>query len=416
MLFIITQAEVHNLTINEFHNLTEPTFIKLYAPWGGHCKHLAPKFEELSTVTNVKVAQVDCTDESVNRTCSELNVHGYPTLKLFFNNQFIDYEGDREVGAMKLWVEATILPLQRASISDLKQRAASCNVSSFFFASTSHPEQFEDTLSQFKGKIVIGLGLLFIRHIREKSFFRMKMIRNNTQTYRIKQYLSVQILVKQIIFQNSIKLFYPSNVIIIIFTANYLHLYMFPAPQYITNRLKPKYKQIFLILMEQTLESQILALILAYNLMAQVLNHFIVQYDDIQDNFQLISILLKLQMQIYDLIYINNINTVQHTRQIMFTIFLFNFYNINLKYNTIFTEQNQISEMTVLQNCSKVKLRQELNINSLLMDIWNKLLHEIIFQLQLRMYYCFSSYKNIFQSIMTQLFQLLLYLIFLGTF
>ncbi|CAL6087407.1 Protein_disulfide isomerase [Hexamita inflata] len=144
ILFIITQAEVHNLTINEFHNLTEPTFIKLYAPWGGHCKHLAPKFEELSTVTNVKVAQVDCTDESVNRTCSELNVHGYPTLKLFFNNQFIDYEGDREVGAMKLWVEATILPLQRASISDLKQRAASCNVSSFFVASTSHPEQFED--------------------------------------------------------------------------------------------------------------------------------------------------------------------------------------------------------------------------------------------------------------------------------
>ncbi|CAL6010888.1 Protein_disulfide isomerase [Hexamita inflata] len=157
MLFIITLAEVHNLTIHEFHNLTEPTFIKLYAPWGGHCKHLAPKFEELSTVTNVKVAQVDCTDESVNHTCSELNVRGYPTLKLFFNNQFIDYEGDREVGAMKLWVETTIFPLmQHASISDLKQLAASCNTSTFFFASTSHPEQFENILSEFKGKIVIG--------------------------------------------------------------------------------------------------------------------------------------------------------------------------------------------------------------------------------------------------------------------
>merc|ERR1712205_24818 len=60
-------------------------FVKMYAPWCGHCKKLAPTWDELAKWAfdtyekKVTVAKLDCTKNAA--TCQEHDVSGYPTLK-----------------------------------------------------------------------------------------------------------------------------------------------------------------------------------------------------------------------------------------------------------------------------------------------------------------------------------------------
>mgnify|MGYP003890590001 CR=1 FL=1 len=59
--------------------------VKFYAPWCGHCKALAPAWNELGDSyagsSSVVIGDVDCTVEE--DLCSRFEVRGYPTLKYF---------------------------------------------------------------------------------------------------------------------------------------------------------------------------------------------------------------------------------------------------------------------------------------------------------------------------------------------
>jgi protein disulfide-isomerase A1 len=84
-----------------FGNDDEAVFIEFYAPWCGHCKQVAPKWEklakQLSSVQNVKIAKIDATANDVPD-----NVQGFPMFyfkkpgdKQIVAGQF--YEGDRSI-------------------------------------------------------------------------------------------------------------------------------------------------------------------------------------------------------------------------------------------------------------------------------------------------------------------------------
>jgi protein disulfide-isomerase A6 len=75
--------------------------VEFFAPWCGHCKALAPKYEKLAKVyadeATVGIASVDC-DANAD-LCQNYGVTGYPTIKFFPKNNKAgeSYEGGREL-------------------------------------------------------------------------------------------------------------------------------------------------------------------------------------------------------------------------------------------------------------------------------------------------------------------------------
>ncbi len=63
----------------------------------GHCKALAPHYEEAATALkdkDIKLAKVDCVAQA--DLCAENGVQGYPTLKIFKKGNSTDYNGPRQ--------------------------------------------------------------------------------------------------------------------------------------------------------------------------------------------------------------------------------------------------------------------------------------------------------------------------------
>jgi len=80
--------------------------VKYYAPWCGHCKSLAPIWDELAKETegieDLVIAKFDATANEV----AGLEIRGYPTLKFYpkDNKAGVDYSGDRDLAAFQKYL------------------------------------------------------------------------------------------------------------------------------------------------------------------------------------------------------------------------------------------------------------------------------------------------------------------------
>lgn len=94
-------AGVLELSEDSFEHATTTgvTIVKFFAPWCGHCKRMAPTWDDLAVKyagTAVKVAKVDCT--KAQSLCSNESVDGYPTIFLYVDGKRVEeYEGDRSL-------------------------------------------------------------------------------------------------------------------------------------------------------------------------------------------------------------------------------------------------------------------------------------------------------------------------------
>ena len=81
----------------------------MYAPWCGHCKKLAPAWDELARevqAEGINVGKVDCT--VYKSLCSSKGVRGYPTLLAFKGGSQVGerYTGARDVPSLRAHISA----------------------------------------------------------------------------------------------------------------------------------------------------------------------------------------------------------------------------------------------------------------------------------------------------------------------
>jgi len=92
-------GQIVHLTSDDFEKKTaeDMWFIMFHAPWCGHCKQLAPTWNSVAyhLKGQVNIGKVDCTANG--KICQQMNVQGYPTLKIVHGKESTEYRGSRQI-------------------------------------------------------------------------------------------------------------------------------------------------------------------------------------------------------------------------------------------------------------------------------------------------------------------------------
>lgn len=109
-LLHVSLSAVIDLTDVTFEHQTQAStgqttgkwFVKFYAPWCGHCKTLAPIWEELdqrlqeeNPQDGIIIAKVDTTKET--QVGNRFKIESFPTLKYFADRKMYNYKGSRNI-------------------------------------------------------------------------------------------------------------------------------------------------------------------------------------------------------------------------------------------------------------------------------------------------------------------------------
>ena len=160
-------------------------FVKFFAPWCGHCKAMKPAWDSLmseyESSETVLVADVDCIGAGKD-LCEKVGVKGFPTIKWGDPSALEDYQGPRDLDALKKFTselkpscnvatldncdddqKSTIKDLHEKSLSDLESHVSShdeskADAEAVFQAGVQRLQEKYQKLSDKKEKALADLA------------------------------------------------------------------------------------------------------------------------------------------------------------------------------------------------------------------------------------------------------------------
>ena len=111
---LVSAENVLELTPKNFDDVVlksgKPALVEFFAPWCGHCKNLAPVYEELATnylhaKDKVTIAKVDA--DAHKDLGKRFGVQGFPTLKWFDGKSDTpkEYDAGRDLESLQKYVQ-----------------------------------------------------------------------------------------------------------------------------------------------------------------------------------------------------------------------------------------------------------------------------------------------------------------------
>lgn len=130
----INQDPPHLTTIDYDEQVVDPKtlliktqknwFIKFYAPWCGHCKHLAPTWSELHQKygSETHFAKVDCTLKESAVICNQYDIRGYPSLVYLRDGKAYNYRGKRDADNLYAFTQGGYSESAEENVKDIPRR------------------------------------------------------------------------------------------------------------------------------------------------------------------------------------------------------------------------------------------------------------------------------------------------------
>ena len=105
-----TGKDVYTVVGENFEEIVKDTtkdvLVKFYAPWCGHCKKLAPIWDELGAFYKDQPDLIIAKFDATANEADGVEIRGYPTLMFYpkDNKEGTDYSGERELQNFKDWL------------------------------------------------------------------------------------------------------------------------------------------------------------------------------------------------------------------------------------------------------------------------------------------------------------------------
>ena len=94
-----SESDVVVLTPDNFDDFlkdNEVALVEFYAPWCGHCKQLAPTYEEIATELKGEIAVAKCDVDEHKDLAGKYEIQGFPTIKVWKQGTWIEHKGSRD--------------------------------------------------------------------------------------------------------------------------------------------------------------------------------------------------------------------------------------------------------------------------------------------------------------------------------